>query len=331
MASWAAPGNRLPTAGPGHPVAREIHRRLARLRAGAAPGSDDAKLGLVIEGGGMRGVISAGALVALERLGLTAAFDAVLGESAGALNACYFLAGEAALGARIYLEDLQSLRFLNPLRRGRILDVDFLVDEVMTRIKPLTAGRVLRSRSRLLVPLTNTLDGTGRIVDVKADGLPLLPLLKATAAIVPLYNGSVVLEGVPYADGGIACPLPVSAAIERGCTHVLVLLTRPVSYVARPYAGLERVLLERCLRRWDPRFGDAFLNIYRRYNESRALAFGRVASPRGVHIAVVAPGPVDPPVSRLTLRRARLSAAMRAGLASMLTLLGEPLPGAGAR
>src|SRR5262245_6066897 len=101
MASWAVPDDPVP--GSGQAVVREIHRRLARLRAGAPPGVGDAKLGLVIEGGGMRGAISAGALVALERLGLTSAFDEVLGESAGALNACYFLAGAAALGARIYL------------------------------------------------------------------------------------------------------------------------------------------------------------------------------------------------------------------------------------
>ena len=61
-------------------VVREIRRRLERQRAGRAPGGD-AKLGLVVEGGGMRGAISAGALVALERLGLTSAFDAVLGTS----------------------------------------------------------------------------------------------------------------------------------------------------------------------------------------------------------------------------------------------------------
>jgi len=63
-------------------------------------------------------------------------FAEVYGETAGAINACYFLAGETAFGARIYLEDLKSFRFINPLRRGKILDVDFLIDEVMSR----TAG-----------------------------------------------------------------------------------------------------------------------------------------------------------------------------------------------
>jgi len=73
----------------------------------------------------MRGVVSAGALIAMERVSLTSVFDEVYGESAGAINACYFLAGKAAFGGRIYLEDLISSRFINPLRPGKILDMDF--------------------------------------------------------------------------------------------------------------------------------------------------------------------------------------------------------------
>jgi len=120
--------------GPDNPVVREIERRLGLLKEGRALGGLNTKLGLVVEGGGMRGVVSGGALIAMERVGLTSVFDEVYGESAGAINACYFLAGNAAFGGRIYLEDLTSFRFINPLRRGKILDVDFLIDEVMTSI-----------------------------------------------------------------------------------------------------------------------------------------------------------------------------------------------------
>jgi predicted patatin/cPLA2 family phospholipase len=102
----------------------------------------------------MRGVVSGGALIAMERLGLTSVFDEVYGESAGAINASYFLAGKAAYGGRIYLEDLTSLRFINPLRRGKILEMDFLIDEVMTSIKSLPIEGVMQSRSRLFVSIT---------------------------------------------------------------------------------------------------------------------------------------------------------------------------------
>jgi len=302
---------------------QELGRRLALLKEGTDLGGLDTKLGLVVEGGGMRGVISGGALIALERLGLTSAFDEVYGESSGAINACYFLAGAAALGGRIYLEDLTSLRFINPLRRGKILDMDFLVDEVMTRITPLPVERVMQSRSRLFVSITNARDGTGRVVDVKKETPPLFTLLKATAAIIPLYNQSVFLEGVPYADGGITDPIPVTKAINGGCTHILVVLTRPTDFLAKPFRGIERVILERWLRRWDPRFVHAFFNVrYRRYNEARALAFGHVALPPGVAIAVIAPSGAVRPVRRTTISRRRLQGAMDASIASTLALFG---------
>src|ERR1700675_4917890 len=306
---------------PDHPVMQELGRRRALLKEGADLSGLDTRLGLVVEGGGMRGVISGGALIALERLGLTSVFDEVYGESAGAINACYFLAGEAAFGGPIYVEDLTSLRFINPLRRGKILDMDFLVDEVMTRIKPLPVERVLHSRSRLFVSVTNARDGTGRVVDVTKETPPLLTLLKAPAAIIPLYNHRVLLEGVPYVDGGITDPIPVTHAISSGCTHILVVLTRPEDFLAQPRRGIERLILERWLRRWDPRVVHAFFNVrYRRYNEARALAFGHVALPPGVEIMVIGPSGAVPPVTRITIRRRRLQEAMSASIDSTLAL-----------
>src|SRR5215470_1248729 len=324
-ASSSAPNTSRTRPGPDHPVLKEIEQRLGLLKEGRELCGLNTKLGLVVEGGGMRGVVSGGALIAMEHVGLTSVFDEVYGESAGAINACYFLAGKAAFGARIYLEDLTSLRFINPLRRRKILDVDFLIEEVMTSIKPLPVERVMQSRSRLFVSITNAVDGTGRVVDVKKESPPLLALLKATAAIVPLYNSSVLLEGVPYVDGGITDPIPVGHAIHSGCTHILVLLTRPRDFVARPFQGVERFVLKRWLRGWDPRFVHAFFNVRsQRYNEARAMAFGQVAAPNGIEIAVIAPTGREPRVTRVTISRKRLEGAMQASTASTMALFGEP-------
>lgn len=304
-----------------HPVVREIRRRAEILREGRDLSNLPTKLGLVVEGGGMRGVMSGGALIAMERLGLTTVFDEVYAESAGAINACYFLAGKAAAGSGIYLEDLTSLRFMNPARPGRILDMDFLVDHVMTRLKPLPTERVMQSRSRLFVSITNVGDGTGRVVDVNRECPPLLTLLKASAAIIPLYNHSVMLEGTPYADGGITAPIPVTHAVTSGCTHILVLLTRPRQFVACASQGLERLVLELLLRRWDPRFVHAFFNVrHRRYNEARDLAFGDAGAPPGVELAVICPSATTPVVSRMTMSRRRLQAALDESIVTALEL-----------
>src|SRR3954470_19978819 len=109
-----------------HPVARVLR---ARADAGSQPGAreDGHTVALVLEGGGMRGVVSAGMVAALERLELTPCFDLVVGSSAGAINGAALLAGSAVRAAEAYCGPLASRSFVTPLRvlRGRpVLDVN---------------------------------------------------------------------------------------------------------------------------------------------------------------------------------------------------------------
>jgi predicted patatin/cPLA2 family phospholipase len=287
-----------------HPVLRAM---LERRNGG---GRNSCKLGLVIEGGGMRGVYSGGVLVALEQLGFTSVFDGVYAESAGAINACYFLAGQAQLGIRIYTEDLQTLRFVNPLRTAAVLDVGYVADVVLTQRKPLDVGAVLGSKSDLFVALTRARDGKPRLVDVKREELPLLTLLKATSAIVPLYNRPVLLDGIPYVDGGISNPVPIQSALDAGCTHVLVLLTRAPDFELLPFSKWQKFLLSPMLRGWEKEFVRTWHEERpRRYRIARDLALGR--TPCAAAIAVIAPGPDSPRVSRTTLSPRKLNLAMR--------------------
>ncbi len=315
-------------ASPDNPVIREIQRRLTMIRRGQDFSDLGTKLGLVVEGGGMRRVTSGGSLIAMEQLGLTSAFDEVYGESAGAINACYFLASQAAFGGRIYIEDLTSLSFFNPVRVNKILNMDFLIDHVMTRVKPLAVDKVMKSRSKLFVSITNVDEGTARVVDVMEEKPSLLRLLKATAAVVPLYNKSVMLDGIPYADGGITDPIPVIDAVNNGCTHILVLLTRPYGFRLEEFDGAAWMVLKVLLKRWNGRFVDAFFNIrYRRYNEARDIAFGDIPAAQGVNLAVLCPTPDTPEVARTTISRRRLTAAMEHSIRETLQLLGPASKG----
>lgn len=297
---------------PGHPVIQEIVRRGRNRIPGnteaGIPGA--AKLGLVVEGGGMRGIYSGSCLVALEQLGLTDVFDKVFGESAGAINSSYFLAGQGAFGIRIYLEDLTSLKFANPLRIGTMLDVGYAIDVVVKSAKPLNVERVLTSPSDLYVALTDAATGESRLVNAKQENIPLLDLLKATGAIVPLYNRAVYIDGHPYVDGGISNPIPVRSAVAAGCTHILVILTRPVDFLSTPIPRWQRICLSPLLRRWPSAFVASFYNRQStRYNETRDIAFGRTALTGAVHIAVIAPGSDSPPFDRATTSRTKLLAA----------------------
>ena len=112
-----------------HPVLDVMRRRAA---GGSAPGArrDPHRVALVLEGGGMRGVVSAGMAAALERLGLTASFDLVVGSSAGAINGGALLAGVAGGCAAAYHGPFASRSFVNPARVlwGRpVMSVDYVL------------------------------------------------------------------------------------------------------------------------------------------------------------------------------------------------------------
>ena len=232
-----------------HPVLAALARR---LRDGTVPGSraasDTMKIGLVVEGGGMKGVVSAGACGELLRLGLYDCFDAVYGSSAGAMNLTYYLAKQPE-GVAAYQEDLVDGSFLDlkrlpktkrsrrlmGTRRGRrpAMDVSYLVDGVMDGV----TGRALRWSDVLTSPLAfnvvaTSLDTLTPVIlhSPFRDTADLKAALKASAA-VPLFAGPkpVKHRGQRLVDAAVMEPVPIHAAAADGCTHVLVLLTRVLS------------------------------------------------------------------------------------------------------
>jgi predicted patatin/cPLA2 family phospholipase len=258
-------------------------------RGVSGPRTDQRKLALVIEGGGMRAVHSAGGAVVLGQLGFTDLFDQVYATSAGAMNAAYLLAGQGEMGITIYYEDLAGKRFLNPLRLWKVLDVDYIFDHVVTVAKPLDVGRILAASPAFFVALTDATTGQGFLVDVKTTPAPVLDVLKAATAIPVLYNRTVCVEGRPCMDGGLPIPFPIEQAIANGCTDVLVLLTRPQTYIcAKPGRGTMFAFNALCSR------GNQGLYLsYARHNEretaARDLALGRSPVPPGVNIATICP------------------------------------------
>ena len=227
-----------------HPVLRALVRR---KRSGSKPGArtDAMRLGLAVEGGGMKGVISASMCGELLRLGFSDCFDAVYGSSAGAMNLTYYLAGQPE-GVAAYQEDLVSGEFLNlrrlpKTRRSRALvgtpegrrpamDVSYLVDGVMDGVtdRGLRWDKILASPVRFNVVATS-LDALAAVTlkPPFADVHDLKQCLKASAAVPTLAGPEPITHrGQRLVDAAVMEPVPVHAAIADGCTHVLVLCTR---------------------------------------------------------------------------------------------------------
>ena len=189
----------------------------------------------------MRGVISAGAVTALEHLQLAQRFDAVYGVSAGALDSAYMLAGQAAIGTSIYFDDLPAAHFL---RARRILAarppiaLDELIDVIVARRKRLDVAAVEAARPEFHV-LATCLEHRA----LERPHGPLLERLRA-AARVPLLSGPPVrINGCRLYDGGLLSPLPVELAAADGATHILVLRTRPDGPAIRRHGHVERAMI----------------------------------------------------------------------------------------
>lgn len=251
----------------------------ARLSRGSrAPHGDGASIALAVEGGAMRGVVSAGMVWALEDLGYSHAFDAVYGSSAGAINSAYFLAGQAALGTTIYYEDINNRSFIDlgrPLRGLPIVDLGFLLDDVACNRKRLDVERVLQSRTPLSILATDIDTQQSVAFGAFTDARHLLDSLRAGATMPIVAGGPFLHEGRHFLDASLSEPIPLPTAEAGGHTHVVVLLTRSGAMHERPSA-FDRYFVGPRLRRISPALADTYLTRAEPYSALlRAIEGGR--------------------------------------------------------
>jgi predicted patatin/cPLA2 family phospholipase len=293
-----------------------LRRRLAQ--GTRAPHGDGARVALCVEGGGMRGVVSAGMVWALEHLGMTHAFDAVYGSSAGAINAAYFLAGQAAVGTTIYYEDINNRQFINLWRAigsRPILDLGYLIDDVAIRRKPLDVARVIAAASPLSVMATDAATGRRAILRNFSDGKDLLAAMRA-GATMPIVAGQPAAYGTGrYFDASLTEPIPVPTAEAEGYTHILTLLTRP-GVVNRGVSSFDRLFVGPRLRRVSPVLAQQYLNRTKPYAELiRCLEQGK--GPRGQASVVCVRASIFVP--RLECDRTLLMEGAKRGFAAVMT------------
>jgi predicted acylesterase/phospholipase RssA len=256
-------------------VLRSIALRRVALAEGR--GRDDGRrIGLVVEGGAMRGVVSGGALVGLEDLGLTPVFDVAYGASAGAINLAYFATGQAAHASEIYLQHLITREFANPLRIRKILDLEFAFDRVIRAKFPLDVEGLRSATCEVKVSVTDATSGRNRLVSLHDRSIDPYEALKASSAVPFYYGRRVALQGGQFVDGMASDALPVRAALADGCTDVLVLLsTRPGEGSARAprFGGRDIAWPERVMLRGAPLgFRRAYLTRRRRLRVQLTVA-----------------------------------------------------------
>jgi len=305
----------------------------SRHATGSSPGarSDTAKLGLIIEGGGMRGVVSGGMVGALETLDLLHCFDAVYGSSAGSINGAYFLAGQARYGTTIYYQDINNRSFIDMKRlfaNRPALSLEFLLDDVAENVKPLRWERVLNSRIPLIAVASSLSEGRAEHLTGFTDKEDLRECLRASARIPIVAGPPVQHRGMILWDALIYEPIPLRAALDDGCTHILALLTRPAAQLRAQLSLFEKHVIAHLIGKYSSRAREAYLARVRQYNDSVNELVGRSGATLGGQTAylVAQLSPKDPAIKGTEIDHNLLLQGARAGFLSVYRTLGFPEP-----
>jgi predicted patatin/cPLA2 family phospholipase len=309
-----------------------------RVRSGSRPGhrDDPYRIVLSVEGGGMRGTVSAGMALALHELGMVPAFDAVYGASAGAITGAWLLSSTPE-GLRGWADPdyARTLIRWSALLRGRpVVDVRTLVEVVYQTEFPMDFDSVLASRVEYH-PLGTDAE-TGESTDLRpliANPVELRLALRASASLPFLAGPPVELRDRRFYDAGVAESIPFRTPLAQGATHVLVLRSRrpPAlngagqyqngSPVTRPPHSI-RVLTRTTLRNESLALRTALLT--RRVRTATDVARIIAMEAEGNALMIYPPA-TTPPVSRLTTDSRLLSGALESGREATRALLAPGL------
>ena len=189
------------------------------------------KMGLVLEGGGMRGVFTSGVLDAFMKYDLY--FNYVVAVSAGACNGLSYISRQPRRARMSNIDmlvkyDYIGLRHL--VTQGCIFDPELLYDRFPNELIPYDYDTYFASPSTFEMVVTNCNTGRAEYLTEK-DGnrQRLLDICRASSSL-PYVSQIINVDGQPYLDGGIVDSIPVGRAIDMGYDRNVLVLTRNRGY-----------------------------------------------------------------------------------------------------
>lgn len=187
------------------------------------------KVGLILEGGGMRGIYTAGVLDFF--IDKNIEVDLVVGVSAGGCHAASYLSKQYNRAFRTnidYLHDKEYLSFRNLIKTGSIFGMDLMFNKIPNELYPYDYEAFNNSKSKFTVVATNCETGEAeyfQLKDMKKD----IMYLQASCSI-PMFANIVEVDGYKLVDGGVSDSIPIEYALKQGCNKNIVVLTRDKTY-----------------------------------------------------------------------------------------------------
>ncbi|MCG9696082.1 patatin family protein [Shewanella sp. Isolate11] len=226
-----------------------------------------AKTALVLEGGGLRAIYTAGVLDALLEADIH--FEYLVGVSAGAIYPASYLSRQQGRNLEIqqgFLSDKRYMGLKHLLRDGNYVNTDFTYRRMANELVPYDFDTFASSGSEFKVGAFNCLSGETDFFGMKdfSNHQRFLDVLIASSSL-PFISKPTVIDTVPYLDGGIGAPIPLAQARKDGYSRQVVILTQESEY--RKSAFKLKWLAKRVYRRY-PKVANALLERHQVYNQA---------------------------------------------------------------
>ena len=190
----------------------------------------DGLSGLVLEGGGMRGVFTSGVLDCFMDRGVR--FPYTIGVSAGACNGLSYMSGQRGRAKFSNIDLLAKYHYIGLeylLKKRNIMDFDLLFHDFPERILPYDYETYFRCPERYVMVTTNCLTGEANYFEEKRSAERVIDIVRASCSL-PFVCPIAYVDGVPMLDGGLVDSIPLLRARQDGFTNNVVVLTRNRGY-----------------------------------------------------------------------------------------------------
>lgn len=227
------------------------------------------RTGLVLEGGGSRGVFTAGAIDYLMEQDVKLPY--VIGVSAGACNAVDYVSGQIGRTKECMIVKEKAYRYVsmrNMVRQRSLFDMDMIFDKFPNQYIPFDYDAFFRSGICCEVVVTNCITGKAEYYSEAHDRERLMRLCRASSSL-PVAAPKVFIDSVPYLDGGIGNSIPLGRSMRVGNRKNVVILTRKKGY--RKKADRRKAAIIKRYYRGYPRLIESILHRPYVYNRTLDL------------------------------------------------------------
>ncbi|MBO4292381.1 MAG: patatin family protein [Lachnospiraceae bacterium] len=227
--------------------------------------------GLVLEGGGMKGVYTAGVLDFFAEKGLM--FSRVYGVSAGACHMCSYLSGQIGRARDVsmdYLDNWRYCSFKSLLLTGDLFNVDMCYHVIPEYLYPFDHETYGKYAGKAFSVATNIVTGEAEYLQVK-DLKKDMDLVRASASL-PLVSRNVRIGNKLYLDGGLSDSIPIKKSIMDGNRKNVVILTKEEGYMKEPAGSLQMALIKARYLKY-PKVYELMKNRHMAYNETLSYLY----------------------------------------------------------